>query len=456
METIFEKIQAFNNQANRSIVILDDDPTGCQTVYDVPVITTWDLETILEEFRHATPAFFILINTRSMEEHYAMKVNETIGHNLLEAARLTGRSFSVISRSDSTLRGHYPAEVNVLEKLIYPKGAMHCLIPAFFQGGRYTSNGTHYVMDNNKLIPAAETPFAQDEAFGFSHSKLTEWIEEKTKGYIRTHEVLEINLEFLREGGAEAVASILENSDHKACTVDAMTQDDLDVFALAAIMAEEKGKHFIYRTAASFINSYAGIMPTEPIQHYHLKQNNTNGCLFIAGSYVPKTTAQLEVLMHETEIIPVEIKVKKLLQDESKKQHCDEVSHTMNQHIAQGQDVLLYTSREILKGNDASRGLSLGNTISSSLVDIVTSLQIAPRYILAKGGITSHDIATKVLHVKRAMVMGQIIPGVPVWKLNENTHFPGLNYIIFPGNVGNEASLVDVYNKLNITNLNKQ
>ena len=75
-------------------------------------------------------------------------------------------------------------------------------------------------------------------------------------------------------------------------------------------------------------------------------------------------------------------------------------------------------------------------------------IQIAPRYILAKGGITSSDIATRALNVKKAMVLGQILPGVPVWKLGAESRFPNLAYIVFPGNVGDDRALIAVVRQL--------
>jgi uncharacterized protein YgbK (DUF1537 family) len=78
----------------------------------------------------------------------------------------------------------------------------------------------------------------------------------------------------------------------------------------------------------------------------------------------------------------------------------------------------------------------------------VESITTRPRYILAKGGITSSDVATLGLHVKRAMVLGQTLPGVPVWHLGTESRFPGLVYIVFPGNVGDENSLVEIYQSL--------
>jgi hypothetical protein len=71
-----------------------------------------------------------------------------------------------------------------------------------------------------------------------------------------------------------------------------------------------------------------------------------------------------------------------------------------------------------------------------------------PCCIPSRGGVTARDIAAKALGVQRAIVMGQIIPGVPVWRLGEGSRFPGMNYIVFPGNVGGETAMTDVVQAL--------
>ena len=105
--------------------------------------------------------------------------------------------------------------------------------------------------------------------------------------------------------------------------------------------------------------------------------------------------------------------------------------------------MVLATSRELVTSGDAAASLDIGNRVSAALVEIVRRLEVRPRYLIAKGGITSSDLATKGLGVKRALVRGQLLPGVPVWELGPETRFPGLPYIVFPGNVGGPSALTD-------------
>ena len=451
----FDEIQRLNHQANRCVVILDDDPTGNQTVYDVPVFTTWSKETIVQAFNKNTPVFFILTNSRSLTEKDAMALGKEIATNLINASRETNRHFIVISRSDSTLRGHYPSEVRAMEDILFPQGAVHCLIPAFFQGGRFTINGIHYVKENDDLIPASETPFARDDAFGFNHAELNKWVEEKTGGLVNASDVFSIDLELLRSGGPEKVKEVLlkkfsasDSSSLKVCTVDALEQSDLNVFCYAALKAERQGVRFLYRTAASFINSYVGIKPGLPLKNIDMPKDSGNGALYIAGSHVPKTTKQIENLIEKTDIIPLEINVQELVHEDQGNSFREKIVERMNNLLSQGNNLLLYTSRNVLKGKDMEEGLNIGQKISAGLVRILNDLEIRPKYILAKGGITSSDLATRGLNVISATVTGQILPGVPVWRLGEETKYPGLSFIIFPGNVGSVSALVNVYEKL--------
>ena len=86
--------------------------------------------------------------------------------------------------------------------------------------------------------------------------------------------------------------------------------------------------------------------------------------------------------------------------------------------------------------------------ISEAVQSVVGNLQITPAFIIAKGGITSSDVGVKALGVRRALVLGQIQPGVPVWRTGPESKFPGMTYVIFPGNVGEERTLRDAVSTL--------
>ncbi len=185
------------------LVVLDDDPTGTQTVYDVPVLTTWDVDLLADELAAPGPVFYILTNSRSLPLADAQAMNKEIGRALVVAGAASGRSFAVVSRSDSTLRGHYPGETDALADALGLADAPTLIIPYFREGGRFTIHDIHYVAEGDQLIPAAQTPFARDAAFGYAASEMHAWVAEKSGGRITPDEVATITLDDLRRGGPD-------------------------------------------------------------------------------------------------------------------------------------------------------------------------------------------------------------------------------------------------------------
>jgi len=450
-DMIRSQVEEYGHSVNMSgaclentIVILDDDPTGCQTVHDVPVIFNWDSHILEALLRVKTHLFFILTNTRSMSAEDAGKTVRSVIENLLAAAKKTERKFTLISRSDSTLRGHYPVELKEIETALGVQGNMHCLIPAFFQGGRYTCNDTHYVREGDILIPAAETPFAKDKVFGFKHSDLKKYVEEKSGGSILSEEVLPISLEDLRKGGPEHVTRRLMNSDNPVCIVNALCQSDLDVFAAGAWEAILSGKKILFRSAASFINSFGCIPLKEPLGPSVLSPQTGLGGLVVVGSYVEKSSLQLMQLIEHGSAIPIELNVKEFLEDGSY-QVVNALASRITRLIESGKHVVIYTSRELVYSPDRKKNLEIGKLVSEALVKVVAGIATMPSFVIAKGGITSHDIAAKSLGITKATVLGQALPGVPVL-VPENR--PDMKYIIFPGNVGAGDDLLKLFKKM--------
>lgn len=432
----------------QTLIVLDDDPTGTQTVYDLPVLTDWSQATLAAELAAGTPVFYVLTNSRSLPPDAAAELNRTIGRNIAATSAATGRGAAVVSRSDSTLRGHYPVETDALAAGLGAHVDGLLLIPYFLEGGRFTIDDVHYVVDGEQLIPAADTPFAADHSFGYRASNLRAWVEEKTQGRIPAAEVTSITLDDLRRGGPDVVAARLGAlAGGEVCVVNATCARDMDVLVLGLLRAEAAGKRFLYRTAASFVQARAGLAARPLLTATDLALPADGGALTVVGSYVPKSSAQLEALL-ATDIRRVEVDVAQLLDYAG---HAAEVARAraaVDASLARGEDVVLFTSRRLVTGADAAASLAIGQRVSASLVAIVNELSVRPRYLVAKGGITSSDLATAALGMSRAWVMGQILPGVPVWQAGEESKYPGLSYIVFPGNVGTVDALVDVRNRL--------
>ena len=432
------------------LVALDDDPTGTQTCHDIVVLTVWDVPTLVSEFRSTRPGggFFILTNSRALHPEPARALITEICTNLKVASQETGAPFEVVLRSDSTLRGHFPLEPEASEEVLGPADAW-LLCPFFLQGGRYTIGDVHYVAEGDNLIPAAQTPFAKDATFGYKSSNLREYVVEKSGGCITLDRVSSLSLDVIRKGRADAVLQqLLALPKGTVVVANAAAEEDVDVVILALLKAAGHNKRYIFRTGAAFVSARLGIAPIPPISSKQLSLSKEVGGLIIAGSYVPKTTAQLETLRERSgeNLTSVVLDVRKLL--ESKELAADEVQKAIavaGKEISRGQDVLVMTSRELITGADEAKSLDIGTTVAAALVSFLVTLDTKPRYVIAKGGITSSDMATKGLRMKRATIVGQAASGVPLWRCDEETaKWPGVPYVVFPGNVGSAETLYDV------------
>ena len=435
--------------SGQTLVVLDDDPTGTQTVHDITVVTTWDVATLTAELAAAPACFYILTNSRSLTPAASRALHVELATNLRAASLATGRTFVIASRSDSTLRGHYPLETDTLSSALGPFDATF-LTPYFEAGGRYTLNDTHYVAEGDRLVPAADTPFARDAAFGYRTSHLPSYVEEKTAGRTRAADVATISLDDLRSGGPLAVAEKLRALPRGAvCIVNAAAPRDIEIFAAATLAAESTGSRFIYRTAAGFVAARIGQSPQHTLlSPAAFSTSSFYGGLTLVGSYVPKTTAQLTALLATSAVTPIELDVTALLDAPRRPAALAAALAQTNTALGAGRDTVVYTSRELITSSDPAASLTIGRRVSDTLVALVRGLAVAPRYLIAKGGITSSDTATLGLDVRRALVLGQALPGVPVWQLGPEARFPGLGYVVFPGNVGSDTALADLVARL--------
>lgn len=371
------------------LVALDDDPTGTQTCHDIHVLTVWDVPTLVEEFEQTSHGggFFILTNSRALHPPEAKQLMHEICTSLKDAASKAGVEFEVVLRGDSTLRGHFPLEPEAAEDVLGKSDAW-ILCPFFLQGGRYTIDDVHYVAEGEKLVPAAQTPFAQDATFGYQSSNLRDWVVEKSKGEITADRVQSLTLNVIRQGGAEAIKKqLLDFSKGSVVIVNAAAVEDIDVVILGLLQAAMEGNKFLFRTGAAFVSSRLAIPQIEPISANQLALSSSVGGLIIAGSYVPKTTSQLEVLRTRggDKLTSIVIDVRRLLESEQKdlKEIADAVA-LAEKEISRGQDVLVMTSRELVKGDDERQSLNIGSTVAKALVSFLVDLKTRPRYIVAK------------------------------------------------------------------------
>ena len=431
----------------RKTVVLDDDPTGTQTVHDVAVLTDWAVGDLAEEFTRDAPLFFVLTNSRSLPPSDARALADRIGHNLRVAADRTGVEVDIISRGDSTLRGHYPDEVDALTNSLGWSEPVHVLCPFFAEGGRVTIDDVHYIADGDQRTPVGETEFARDAQFGFRSSHLADWVVEKSDGRIDRSRIRSVGLDDLREQPVRVVAERLAATPPGGVViVNAAVDDDVRRFVAAVRSMPPTDRRFIFRTAAGFVRAWAGLDARESLDADDIRDRGVAAGLIIVGSHVPRTTAQLRRLVDAGGIESVELSIDALVADVAGA--VDAAADRVSGLLAAGRHVVLSTPRRFHADDADPTGMRVGRSVRRSLVDIVRQVKTPLRFLVAKGGITSSDIATDSLGVRRAVVMGQALPGVPVWRLGDESRRPGTAYVVFPGNVGDDVALLDLFNRL--------
>jgi len=430
---------------NPKIIVLDDDPTGSQTVHSCLLLTRWDVATLKTALADTAPLFFILTNTRGMDAERAAAVTRDVCNKLKAALADYAGPVLFVSRSDSTLRGHYPVETDVINAVLGPFDAT-LLTPAFFEGGRITRDSTHYLIVDGKPVPTDETEFARDSVFGYRTAFLPDYVAEKTVGRVTAEDVARLTLTDLRAGQADAWLADLH---HNAVgVVDGETPDDYRLFADAVLAAAANGKRLLLRSAASLLAALAKL-PPQPVaaeSFASLVRDRQPGAI-IVGSHVARTTAQLTALLKERGVIGLPLDVARLPQ--ARAAVVDELTASIAHTHSRGLTPVVFTSRTELQFASAAERLVFGEAVSGTLMDVVRRLPVTLGFLISKGGITSNDVLCSGLELTASRVLGQILPGVTVVQTpSGHPRLPGLPVVIFPGNVGGDRALVDAYRRL--------
>ncbi len=431
------------------IIVLDDDPTGSQTVHSCLLLMQWDVETLRLGLQDDSPIFFVLTNTRSLPPDSAASVTREVCQNLklaLAAENIT--DFLVVSRSDSTLRGHYPIETDAIAQELGPFDA-HFLVPAFFEGGRITRDSVHYLIIDGVPTPVHETEFAHDSVFSYHHSYLPKYVDEKTQGRISAESVTRFLLNDIRAGSLER---LLQLSGNQCAVVDGETQQDLNSFAVDVLTAASQGKRFLFRSAASILTALAAL-PPQPIAAENMAEYVREGKpgAVIVGSHVKKTTQQLQALLQVEGTAGIEVDVARLLDDgvQESEPLLTEILAKIKSVYNDGKTPVVYTSRQELTFKDVKTRLEFGVKVSSLLMDIVRGLPDDIGFLISKGGITSNDVLSTGLSLNSARLLGQILAGCSmVITTPQHPQFPNLPVVLFPGNVGDADALGTIYKRL--------
>ena len=448
-----ERIRAANAAAGRRIAVLDDDPTGSQTVHDVSIVTVFEADEYAAGLAAPGSTCFILTNTRSLSEDTAVELNTSVSTSLFTLGQSFGGPMEVISRGDSTLRGHIIAEIQAIDaarRRVTGAGFDGVLlIPSYFEAGRFTAGDIHWANVSGKLTPAGDTEFAQDATFGYTSSNLRDFIAEKSDGTITADEVHSITLDDIRLGGPSRVAEILDGVTGGAfVVVNATDYADLEIVVLGLLEVQDHGRSFGYRSGPSFVRALAGLEPQEPLAAQQIWPGGNPGGhgLVVVGSHVGLTSRQVVKAQERGGMTETELHVPTLIDPDRRDAHVAEIGRQVVEALATS-DVLLFTSRTLMRGGDADDSLAISRNVSTAVIEVVqAALAAHPAWVVAKGGITSHDVAVRGLGIRRAEVIGQLFPGmVSVFRpIEAAPEAVGTPYVVFAGNVGGDDTLADV------------
>ena len=443
------------------VVVIDDDPTGSQTVHSCPLLLEWDKETLRRGLRHPSPLLFLLADTRALTPEAAAARNRDIVRHLDEALAAEGLGRGdvlLVSRGDSTLRGHGVLEPATLQEAFGPFDATFH-IPAFLEGGRITRNGVHLLNGE----PVHTTAFARDRIFGYSTSDLATWLEDKSGGLIRPAEVQRIHGRELDAAGGAGLPVLIDRlrslQGNVPVVVDAERQGQLDALA-AAVRALRCEKRFLFRSAASLVKALAdpGPPPLDGAGLAALRCRNGDGALLpglvVVGSYVPLADQQLERLLQDSCCNGLELPVRRIARVLE--------SGTPDLLLADLEREWLQQLREMLAGDTtpvlySSRGeigfasLPQRRHCSLQLAQVMARLAaaLAPDlgYLISKGGATTQTLLSKGLGLTAVQLEGQLLPGLSLVRPSEGRN-AGLPILTFPGNLGSADTLRDAWQRM--------
>jgi uncharacterized protein YgbK (DUF1537 family) len=418
---------------NAGLVVLDDDPTGTQAIAGAPVVVDISGPGLAEAFSCAPTSIYISTNTRALSGVAAgSRLTQVVS-----SVRAKWPEARFIMRGDSTLRGHVGEEFMAVRG---PRVTTLVLVPAMPGAGRLTLGGHHYLVRDGVRQPVHLTEYACDADFSYATSSVLGWLAERTAGYFDPADGVVVDLEALRATGGAAVRDAIAMATDKGrpagVVLDAGSEDDLAVAASGIRQAFLEELPFALRSAPPLAaslarRSAAGLVPLP------------SGCrraLVVAGSYVATTTRQLAALESSYPGATVVVDIEALLERPEAEQR--RLLDAMSAAWARSPVAALTTPR----GVPADKSLvERGLLVAGALARAVSSVSPAPDVVVAKGGVTSAVVASR-LGPPVAWAVGPVVPGVALWDLGAGAKTRWL--VVFAGNIGQDGTLAELLAKL--------
>ena len=408
-------------------IVLDDDPTGTQSASNVVVLLESSADLIAEALT-AADSVYLLTNSRSISEDEAIALMHSIRADAAEAAAILGEEIQFVLRGDSTLRGHVFSETVVFAD----DASVILFVPAFPDGGRTTEGGVHYVRQGTERVAAHLTEFADDPVFPFSTAVLVDYVLEKSG-----RSAASIPLAEVRAGGVEDI--LVAAVAGSVVLPDAVTNDDVRLIARGVEAARARGANIVVRSASPLAAALAGVesdglLPSPLVP-------SPVPTLLVCGSHTAGATAQLDRIAArwgEPVVIPTANAF------ENPVETGIAIADAAALVLADRGLAVVTTERERSADHNT---LEHGRLVMKALTTSVRALLPSVEVVVSKGGITSADVASIGLGAKSATVLGQVLPGVSVWKLTAADDRE-LLYIVVPGNVGEPDTLERVLSSL--------
>lgn len=451
------------------VVVFDDDPTGSQTVHGCPLLLRWDQPTLRRGLAHPSALLFVLANTRALDPDAARaRVREICaGLAAVLASQPVAPPLLLVSRGDSTLRGHGPLELEVIEQLLCP-GLMagpvdaRFLVPAFLPGGRTTVNGVHLLHGE----PVHTSAFARDRLFGYGTSDLALYLEAKTAGRVPASAVQHLSLARL-DADPGALRQWLADLPQGAwVVVDAEQPRQLAAFGAAVrelTTPDSAGRcgrwgrprRYLFQAAASLLNGLVQL-ERQPLDQRALAglrrcdaRERPLPTLVLVGSHVPLADAQLRQLLAaepRCALITVDVaRLHRVLTGPAAAELLASLEAAwlsqLRAALAAGATPVLASSRGEVRCASSAERRHLGQELAALMARLSAAVAPGLGCVISKGGITSHTLLAEGLGCSAVALQGQLLPGLSLVLTGPEARVSDLPVLTFPGNLGDPDTL---------------